>query len=81
MYEWYDESKHYEAIIKSRRYPPEQKNSLLDKAPKIENIREFIKVILRAENQTLTDDKIISLVDKYNKTRGQIYKAYNEENK
>lgn len=82
MYEWYKENKkHYEAIIKSRRYPPRQQNLLLNKASKIETIKDLIKLILQAENQTLPDNIIALLIELHNKTRGQIYKTYNEENK
>lgn len=78
MYEWYDENKHYGAIIKSRMYPQQQ--DLLNKASKIRNIEDFIKLILQAENQTFPDDRITLLMDSYNKTKGQIYKRYNKDN-
>jgi hypothetical protein len=78
MYEWYDENKHYEAVIKSRMYPQQQ--DLLNKASKIKNIEDFIRLILKTESQTLPNDKIVSLIDSYNKIRGQIYERYNKEN-
>ena len=74
MYEWYDEGKHYEAVIKSRMYPHQQEQDLLDKASKIKKIEDFIKLILQAENQTLSDNEVISPIEKYNKTRGRVYK-------
>jgi len=78
MYAWHDENKHYEAIIRSRIYPRQQ--VLLDEASKIKDIRSFIKLILKRENQTLSDDKVKALIDIYDRTRGQVYENFDRKN-
>lgn len=78
MYAWHNENKHYEAVIRARMYSRQQ--VLLEEASKIKDIRSFIKLILKRENQILSDYKIDSLINIYNRTRGRVYENFDREN-
>ncbi|MDD3427554.1 MAG: hypothetical protein PHR42_01285 [Caldisericia bacterium] len=78
MYAWHNENKHYGAVIRARMYPRQQ--VLLEEASKIKDIRSFIKLILKRENQILSDYKIDSLINIYNRTRGRVYENFDREN-
>lgn len=83
MYTWHGENDHYEAVVRSRQYPQQQEQYLLDKVSKIKNITitDFVRLILEAENQILSERQIDLLFNKYDETRGRVYKAYNEKQK
>lgn len=73
MYPFFEDLKHYESIIRSRKYGKTEE-ALIKEARGITDFKEFIRLILREENQNIDDDTIIELLKKYNETRGQIYK-------
>lgn len=72
MYEWYSEDRIFSQIVHSRRYPNEKELLILSSSTR--TIKDFIKFILRVEQQSLADEEIDILIERYDAVRGNDFK-------